>query len=357
MSVQYKSTCKYFSGESPCAFHKQGGIKCDLCTFFLPRNGIILIIKLGAIGDVVRTTPLLSKIQKENPYTAIWWLTNHPEILPEDIDKVLPFNLESVLTLQATEFSWIINLDKDPHACGLASTLKTEKLSGYVLKDGKPAPANDLALNKYLTGIFDDVSKLNKKSYLQEIFEICGYEFSGEEYSIRSHYSFDNIIPKNGSIAVGLNTGCGERWVSRKWGMAKWEELIKILKKNGYFPVLLGGEKEHVENFEIAKHTNAYYPGFYPLTEFISLVDNCDVVVTSVTMALHIAIARKKKIVLMNNIFNPNEFELYGRGIIIQPEKECKCFYSPICKNEEYFCLDSLSPEAVFKAIEQVLEK
>jgi len=59
----------------------------------------------------------------------------------------------------------------------------------------------------------------------------------------------------------------------------------------------------------------------------------------------------------MNNIINPNEFELYGRGIIIQPEKECKCFYSPICKNEEYFCLDSLSPEAVFKAIEQVLEK
>ena len=36
-----------------------------------------------------------------------------------------------------------------------------------------------------------------------------------------------------------------------------------------------------------------------------------DLVVTAVTMAMHIALGLGKKLVLFNNIFNPHEFELY----------------------------------------------
>ncbi|MDQ1266903.1 MAG: hypothetical protein QG635_2056 [Bacteroidota bacterium] len=57
----------------------------------------------------------------------------------------------------------------------------------------------------------------------------------------------------------------------------------------------------------------------------------------------------------MNNIFNPNGFELYGRGVIIQPEKPCQCYISPKCKNKEYFCLDSLLPETVFNAVKGLM--
>ncbi|MEZ4890529.1 MAG: hypothetical protein R2779_08245 [Crocinitomicaceae bacterium] len=39
-----------------------------------------------------------------------------------------------------------------------------------------------------------------------------------------------------------------------------------------------------------------------------------DLIVTQL-LAMHITIALQKKIVLMNNIFNPHEFELYGRGV------------------------------------------
>jgi heptosyltransferase-2 len=38
-------------------------------------------------------------------------------------------------------------------------------------------PANQRAMHKYLTGLFDDVNKANTKNYLQEIFEICGMNF------------------------------------------------------------------------------------------------------------------------------------------------------------------------------------
>ena len=37
-------------------------------------------------------------------------------------------------------------------------------------------------------------------------------------------------------------------------------------------------------------------------------MDQCDVVVSQVTMAMHIAIGLGKRLILMNNIFNRNEF-------------------------------------------------
>lgn len=41
---------------------------------------------------------------------------------------------------------------------------------------------NSGAEGSYARGIWDDVSRENRKSYPQEVFEICGYEFNGENY-------------------------------------------------------------------------------------------------------------------------------------------------------------------------------
>lgn len=349
--IVYKRDCAFFRGDIPCRPHKEYGVHCEDCEFYKQKTGVILIIKLGAIGDVIRTTPLLHRIWREYPNSAIWWLTYSPEVLPNSLENVLPFTLESLVVLQATEFSTIINLDKDLHACALAKILKADRKIGFILIDGKPAPIDNRSEHKFLTGIFDDVSKANTKSYPEEIFEICGWKFKGEEYILECNDSVGWNIQSGGKPIVGLNTGCGSRWVSRLWSEVYWEKIIRKLMENGYFPLLLGGEQEHGKNTLLADVTGALYLGHFPLRKFISLVNQCDVVVTAVTMALHIAIGLKKYVVLMNNIFNPNEFELYGRGVIVQPEKECKCFFSPTCKNPDYFCMDYLSVDSIYNAI------
>ena len=47
-----------------------------------------------------------------------------------------------------------------------------------------------------------------------------------------------------------------------------------------------------------------YYPGTYSLEEFIAITANCDLIVTAVSMMMHIAIGLKRPLVLFNNIFN-----------------------------------------------------
>ncbi len=352
---QYKLDCRFFLGTIPCRFHKSKGSKCYNCTDYEAIDYKILIIKLAAVGDVIRTTPLLTKLRQEHPNALIHWITYTPDILPDLVDRKHKFNLESILTLEETHFDKAINLDKDLQASALLNKISADEKYGFHLENGMSVPCNQLAEHKYLTGLFDDVNKSNTKSYIEEIFEICGYKFQGEDYILPPAMEIDWQLPKGKKI-IGLNTGCGSRWVSRLWSFDYWVELIKLLEKNDFIPLLLGGEQEDERNKQLAGLTSAIYKGYFPLTKFISLMNECEVVVTAVTMGLHLAIGLKKQVVLMNNIFNPNEFELYGRGEIIEPEKECKCYFAPTCGNtDDYFCLDSLTPQMIFDAIKKLV--
>ena len=356
-----KTDCRHFRGDIPCRPHKNKNVHCvsvsGTCEYYDKFTKKILIIKLGAIGDVIRTTPLLTKLKQEHPGCKIYWLTLTPSILPPEVDVPLKLNLENALYLQSFEFDIAINLDKDKEACSLMNKIAAAEKKGYFLNDGIPYPVNEAAIPKYMTGLFDDLNKANDKSYPEEIFEICGYKFNGEKYLLSSYNEYSNSwneLDRNKKI-VGLNTGCGGRWTSRLWPEDYWVQLAKMLISNGYEVVFLGGEQEDEKNSRLAGLTGGKYFGFFSLEKFINLVNQCDLVVTGVTMAMHITIALDKKIVLFNNIFNPKEFELYGLGEIIQPSKECKCFFSASCKNEEYKCMEHLEPERVFDSIKRII--
>src|SRR3989339_186947 len=76
-----KTDCLHFPLDRPCLFNKRSGARCAGCRHYLPvlnrRKGTpkkILIVKLGAMGDVLRTTFLLPGLQKKYPRCQITWL-------------------------------------------------------------------------------------------------------------------------------------------------------------------------------------------------------------------------------------------------------------------------------------------
>ena len=103
--------CKYFKGYIPCKPNKLYDVACDECSHYeiaqdwKPQPCInkplarevsissektrILFIKLGAIGDVIRTTPLLTKYSNIYSDCHFTWVTHSPAVLPKDkIDKI-----------------------------------------------------------------------------------------------------------------------------------------------------------------------------------------------------------------------------------------------------------------------------
>lgn len=358
-SINYD--CVHFKGGIPCKPSKVDNSTCVQCAHYQKIEKRILIIKLGALGDVIRTTPLILKYKELYPNAHFTWLTLSPDVLPSaEIHEILKPDAFSLFTLLERNFDIAINLDKEEEACRLLSKVEAKEKFGYTWNDGHIAAATKAAEHKLMTGFFDEISKKNTKSYLQEIFDICHLPFNGENYLIRKD---ESLIEKwkihfkelaGNKTIVGLNTGCGPRWNTRLWTDEYWVEVALELKKRGYFPVFLGGALEHEKNLRLSQNSDCYYPGHYSLEEFIALTDSTEFVVTQVSMMMHIATALQKKLILMNNIFNPYEFELYGRGKIVQPKTECMCYFGNSCLKGANSCMHELFPHQIIDAITEL---
>jgi len=292
------------------------------------------------MGDVLRTTPIIRKLRHEFPGCEITWITKFPELAAADI--IVPFTSSGILSVTADRYDIAYNFDKGAEACALLTTVQAHTKKGFVLRDGRCHPIDKDAEQKFLTGIFDQVSEANMKSYVEETFDIAGLPFGGEKYIIKSPEPFHLDLPRP---IVGLNTGCGTLWRSRLWPASHWKELAFLLQKAGYSVLLLGGEQEHALNTSLAKETSAHYPGHIPLGQFPSLVNECDLVISSVTLGFHIALALGKKVIVLNSIFNKNEFELYGLGRVVEPPVKGKYFTQDPREGR----MDELLPTTVFE--------
>lgn len=355
--MMIKTDCRHLKGDVPCDPHKKYGVHCDACSYYSPVRKRILIIKCTGLGDVIRTTPILRKLKEVYPDCEITWLTLFPDVLPEVVDNKLLFSNESVLRLMADEFDYVYNFDKTSDCCAMVNLVKAKVKKGFMLQNGKCVPIDQDADGKYLTGLFDDVSKSNNKNYVEEMFDIAGLQYNKEKYWINPANG-TRLFPKMKKPVVGLTTGAGPRWgQTRSWPEENWVSLATELQLRGCTVVLLGGELEHDKNLRISARSGAHYFGHFPIKEFMALVNECDVVVTAVTSTVHFAIALEKKIVLFVNIFNKSEFELYGLGEIIEPPKPCQCFYkSGCCVYPGSSCMKDITVNQVITVVEKVLK-
>lgn len=348
--------CIYFNGYKPCFFHKTQAVRCGSCPHYRKFNEKILIIKLRAAGEVIRNTPLLRKLAEVYPKARIFWLTEFPELIPREADiSVLDFNLSSTLFLLDQSFDIVYSLDKDLDACSLANRVDAPLKKGFSQKNGAVVPFDPDAREKWETGVFDDLMARNSKHYVEELFEICGFKWRAEHYMLPAYPVPEAHIPAGRKI-VGLNTGAGPLWKTRRFSQGKWLSLIEALTPR-YEVVLLGGPEEDSINTELSAGTGALYFGVFEFPEFIGLMSKCDLVVTSVTAALHIAIGLNKKIVLLNNIFPANEFHLYGLGTILEPDLPCKKCYKAEFDNSCHSadCLDLIENDAILDKIRELL--
>jgi ADP-heptose:LPS heptosyltransferase len=355
--------CLHFRGDIPCKPNKERNKVCIDCDEYRPSAKRILLIKLGAIGDVIRSTPLVVRFRKLYPDCHITWITHYPDILPESsINCILKWDISTLLTVRNQNFDIAINLDKDFEACALLKEVAADEKFGFIIKDGHIDSASPAAEHKLITGFFDNISIKNRKSYLEEIFEICHLSFESEEYLLDVSSDYDQkwkrIFDKKAEAKkiIGLNTGCGKRWMTRLWPEEYWIELIIKLQDSGYYPVVLGGDDEDAQNRIYSEKTGCYYPGTFSLKEFIALTNNTDLVLTAVSMMMHIATGLKIPMILFVNIFNPNEFELYNRGEILSPPTGCDCYYGQQCKREKH-CMKDISVDNVYEAIIRNLPK
>ena len=362
-----KADCLYYKGDKPCKFK----ILCDGCPHYKPFPQKILIIKCRAQGDVLRTTAILHGIKRKYPESHISWLVDEEslELLANNpyIDKLLPYRLENLMPLLVEEFDVVISLDKEPPSTSVATMVKGPHKFGFGMNAlGNLMPFNTEAEYAYQLGIDDDLKfKQNTMTYQEIVAKTSEVEYKRDPYVFQieeqhktraKDFFKKNNIPED-DLAIGLNTGAGVKFETKQWSAENYIELIDFLSKNIKTNIfLMGGKRETELNESIAKNAKhlVYNTGNdNSLLEFAGFLSLMDVVVSSDTLGMHLAIAQEKKVVALFGSTCPQEIDLYDRGIKLFAGVDCSPCYKQTC--DDMKCMEEITPEQVFEEIQKLV--
>ena len=339
----------------------------------------ILILKTAALGDVLRTTSILPGLAARHPGSPIVWATapsavdlvrTHPRVA-----EVVAVGSPAQATLAARRFEWVISLDDEPALCALASSLQAARLSGaYLRPDGSRAYTPDVApwfdmglLSVHGKAQADRLKILNTHSQPQIYAQMLGIEMGKPllvlpEAARAGARAFAQQNFRERLPLVGLNTGAGGRWVSKQLSVERTVELAGALSAALHGKVaflLLGGEAEAARHAALAAGLRAHpaQPRFADagnqntLLDFAARVELCALLVTSDSLALHMALALDRRLVAFFAPTSAAEIELYGLGEKVVSTAADYCSYRPDADNS------SITVERLLPACLRQLER
>ena len=161
--------CKYFEGDKPCFANKQYNVFCKECSYYekdpridkafpvIPQAGStagsgkhknILIIKLDAVGDVLRTTSILPSLKNLFPDSNITWVTklkSFPVLEDNPYINSVFFVENNLNEVTSGNFDIAINLDSGKAGSEIMTKISSSEKFGYIIVNEKPYPVNSLA--------------------------------------------------------------------------------------------------------------------------------------------------------------------------------------------------------------------
>jgi heptosyltransferase-2 len=89
---------------------------------------------------------------------------------------------------------------------------------------------------------------------------------------------------------------------------------------------------------------------------FIAVVDQCDMLFSGDTMAMHVAIARGKHVVVLFGPTCEQEIDVFGRGEKLIADVACAPCYKRVCDHDDA-CIDAVSVQSAADAVSRVLRR
>ena len=289
----------------------------------------ILIVKLGAIGDIIHALPALHAIRTALPDAEISWVAEKrsAEILRGNvlIDNLIEVDTRSLRSGKVVEqilpelsrqvrdlrkFSFDIAIDLQ----GLLKSAMIAKLSGAKIrygfsKESLREPASRIFFNRAVK-VPAKIHVIRKNLKLvEEALRIPPHDenfefpiFTDDEHRLEA----DRIAEEAGRNFVILNPAGG--WVTKLWHAEKFGQLVdKIWEKHGLVSILATGPNEaELADKVLQNSRSAKALAVQPtLKGFFALSKQAKVYVGGDTGPTHLAIAAGTPIV---GIFGPTEW-------------------------------------------------
>lgn len=290
----------------------------------------VLILKLGATGDVVRTTPLLRRLSG-----SVTWITAAKNCVFLDglANNVRHFSWEARARALDIPYDLAINLEDSLEVARFLKSVRPAEIFGAYADSSKRLRYTDDSkcwfdlslISSYGLQEADELKLLNRQTYQELIFTGLGLRFSGEPYVM------PGAIETELSGDVAIATDAGPIWPMKKW--AYYEELKQQLEDRGLIVNVL--------------------PKRPSLLQHLSDVRNHQCLVGGDSLPMHFALGTRTPCVTLFTCTSP--WEIYDYGIqkkIVSPLLE-EFFYK---RGYDERATTAIPVDEVFDAVMSQLE-
>jgi len=339
----------------------------------------ILVIRFSSLGDIILTTPVLENLKTKFPQSQIYFLTKtkYSDLLASDprIYALIEFDPRGkhkgfkgfkrlMRELNSNDFDLLIDLHTNLRSfflrllvkSGIKTKYRKRWFSRFLMVHFKFLKTKPVSTLESYLGVF-------KKLQIEPEKKIPTLFVDQDDIEYANKFLLEAGIKKD-DIVIGVHPGA--RWETKRWDEEKFKQVCKNLIPKLDCKIILFGDSEDgelirrmAEKLPDSKVTKAIG---LSLSRLMSLVKNCDCLITNDSGPMHIAVGFSVPVVA---IFGPTHPQLGfvptgpGNVVLCADVKcsPCSLHGERKCRKESRLCMDLITPDMVVEAVEGLLKK
>lgn len=287
----------------------------------------VLVLRLGAIGDVIRTTPMLRELKRMLPDARIDYLVNYniKEVLEgnPNVDRIIGLKGQiygkSFKTLKTfynagkeirrEKYDLLINLE--PHYlsqmfalwCNIPIVIGWDRLGeGFALNNRVRYDGTANEIEKALE-VLKFIGRYQKKTNLEI------YLSKGDEAFARRSIKNKGIKRRKVVMSPGGTRNAFASETQRRWPAEKYKELAKRLSECGFLIIFVGDKYDKDVIKKVSKNLKKgdYIDtsGRTTIKQMAAIIKECDLFISHDSGPMHIAAAVQTPIIALFGPTNP----------------------------------------------------
>jgi heptosyltransferase I len=328
----------------------------------------ILIVRLGALGDVVHTIPAVAALRAARPEARIDWLVEarHRAMvdLVDGLDRVVAIEGRSIAgwaaaLRQVRQVTYDAALDFQGlmKSAVLARASGARRVAGFSIWHLREKSARAFYSDTSAASSDDDAGHVIRKNL--SLLEVIGVSSDRIEFPLRPAASpaLERVRQARGDAAFAL-INPGAAWPNKRWPAERYGELAAVLRDvRGLDSLVLWGPGEEALAAAVVD-ASAGAAAMAPATnvaDLVALARAASLIVSGDTGPLHIAAAVGTPAVSLYGPTNPSRNGPWSEADrILSRFESCSCHYKRACEAQSW-CLGGVTVAEVTAAVQQRL--
>ena len=329
----------------------------------------VLIIKLGALGDMFRATPAIRSLCQHygEGNVSILTIADLQELVRELFGKTITVivsprhkgiaALKTALLLKQRRFDIVVDLRGNTlsklYSWASCSTARVGLWPGWPYNKSGTIPRNQRC----------DVIQI-----IRQMFKSIDIE---DPYQSFDERDWMNTTPRNIEVFkernrlrsgqfILMHAGSSSRWISKRWPESHFLRLAKLFSEQGITTVWIGGDDDKNLCARLAYQCGVNACGKLSITDLVHIGKIALLSVTNDSAPMHALGLSGGKVF---GIFGPTDWQrsyaINNKSQVLRGDAACSPCHRPVCPLDENknLCMTTLTPELVMKRIHQELKE